>query len=500
MTRSELFNKLYFFIPQMIVGDLTYYTAEYYDGIAAGKPEIIMTFDDYYLFNGLENNLSDTKKMIDSLLFTGIERNGSVLNAYQSGIYKLNFEAIISNSNITSTTVELYLEYGIKQFATLIPKGEVILGNFGSFGSKSTNFEIEVTDPAQYYFVLKTTLPNVLYNATFSSLILNLLGIDLVEDREYISTGNISKDQTLIGISPYSTDSINYPAFPVSLKKSLRSVKMKDIVKETLKLFGAIGQIKSDYIFNIDYYDKLIENVGNAYNWSNKIDIKSIEIEYLDSNHAKKMLFNWSYSDTTISGTKDSYINCSNQNLQDETEFLKMDFVASKDVAFGNKENKYASTPVIKIDTWKPDDYNTHLDAINKSESGNRFLVRQDGTNWASGFELRSIVTQENNVPIGALYESVTNQDYKIKRGQFSGLEMSTIIKENYKVTESIIRDFKRIKVNVKLTIEEIRNFTHFNPVFIDCPEHGIQNYFYVESIDNFLPNKMGSCKLVKIF
>ena len=219
--------------------------------------------------------------------------------------------------------------------------------------------------------------------------------------------------------------------------------------------------------------DRLIENKGNALNWSNKIDLtEDPEVFYNIDNFSQSNIYKFAEDDKDtflISGSRDGSIEIQNNNLPTERIVFESKFapVPVASTFFG----ELVMGRVFTGDKYSFDGFNFNLIDSDKIEE---FTPR-----LAVLSESPSILNTSPNNP------SLINFNVNPL-----GLDFERAINDNYNLIKSVLVNTKLVKALFLLDLDDIVNLDFTRPVFVDY----FGEYFYIESINQFKVNKRESC------
>lgn len=254
-----------------------------------------------------------------------------------------------------------------------------------------------------------------------------------------------------------------------------------DLLLTISNLEGIIFQVdESNKTVRTSKIDRLINNKGNALDWSNKIDLTDeAEVFYNIDNFAQRNLYRFAEDDKDPildANFGQGSINIINANLPTER------------IVF---ESKFAPVPVGQV-------FKGAL-TMGRVFTGDKYTF--DGFNYnliepitIAEFKPRIAVLSESDSLLDVSVGFPTDINYNVNP---TALDFDRSIRANYNLIRSVLLNTKVIKALFLLDLEDIVNLDFTRPVFIDY----FGEFFYIESIEQFKVNKRESCfvKLVRI-
>jgi hypothetical protein len=253
-----------------------------------------------------------------------------------------------------------------------------------------------------------------------------------------------------------------------------QSETVGDLLITLANLEGIIFQVdESSKEVKTSRIDRLIDNKGNALDWSNKLDLTDEpEVMYSIDNFAQQNLYTFANDDKDrfldpLSGQGSIFV----QNANIET---------SKTVF----ESKFAPVPTSGT-------FNGDL-LFGRVFTGEKYTF--DGFNY-NLIEPLNIEEFKPRLAILSESESVLNVSLGLPTDiNFNviplALDFERSINDNYKLIRSVLVNTKVVKALFLLDLEDITNLDFTRPVFVDY----FGEYFYIESINQFKVNKRESC------
>jgi len=272
---------------------------------------------------------------------------------------------------------------------------------------------------------------------------------------------------------------------------SLFDYKQSDILLNYCRLLGLI--IISDEVnkkITLQKFDRISENVVNALDWSNKIDLSATpEIKFFSESMAQRNNFVYQVDSPEAQpiGTN-GYIEVNNDNLPVEADMVSMDWASCDSLEL----LKGIKTPTIPC-----------VDPDNEQYSGVSsqrilYLKRVDGSDLEETDDLT--YTGISGSPVTS---STVSSDYPlawfINRAEAHNLGFAnSIISERYGSVSDVYDKYKNVVVYLRLNESDINKLDFTKPVYI---QH-FNAYFYVNKIIGYKPWSYESTQveLVKLY
>lgn len=334
-------------------------------------------------------------------------QTNSISGAYlfQGSTYQ-PFSIVISN-----TSIEWYLSINIK--TNQDDEGSFVLVVF--FDSEYNNLH--------EFKIYTDTKGSHSYNGRIP---FNISDYDLIRISAY-GGGNVIIDKESSNIilkNPNITENIKYGTYyPVG--PNLPNIKVVDFIKQICWLFGLFA-IKSDMGVSFIPVETIIDNKGNAVDWSKKlvpIGWTAEETSYTFGDFAQKNYFR--YEENENAKSADGYMVVQNKTLDHEKDLVKLPYTA------GGDNRDMSSVPYFK---WNDDGENIDL-----VDCGDRIMYLH--------------------------YESGTGEYPKLS---FKGLSFNEIILKYYSYYQDHIKSPFVIKDTFRLTEIDLKNIDYTIPVYIE--------------------------------
>lgn len=254
----------------------------------------------------------------------------------------------------------------------------------------------------------------------------NISDYDLIRISAY-GGGNVIIDKESSNIilkNPNITENIKYGTYyPVG--SNLPNIKVVDFIKQICWLFGLFA-IKSDMGVSFIRVETIIDNKGNAVDWSKKLvptGWTAEETSYTFGDFAQKNYFR--YEENENAKSADGYMVVQNKTLDHEKDLVKLPYTA------GGDNRDMSSVPYFK---WSDDGTIVELE-----DCGDRIMYLH--------------------------YESGTGEYPKLS---FKGLSFNEIILKYYSSYQDLIKSPFVIKDTFRLTEIDLKNIDYSIPVYIE--------------------------------
>ena len=254
----------------------------------------------------------------------------------------------------------------------------------------------------------------------------NISDYDLIRISAY-GGGNVIIDKESSNIilkNPNITENIKYGTYyPVG--SNLPNIKVVDFIKQICWLFGLFA-IKSDMGVSFIPVETIIDNKGNAVDWSKKLvptGWTAEETSYTFGDFAQKNYFR--YEENENAKSADGYMVVQNKTLDHEKDLVKLPYTA------GGDNGDMSSVPYFK---WNDDGENIDL-----VDCGDRIMYLH--------------------------YESGTGEYPKLS---FKGLSFNEIILKYYSYYQDLIKSPFVIKDTFRITEIDLKNLDYTIPVYIE--------------------------------
>lgn len=299
----------------------------------------------------------------------------------------------------------------------------------------------------------------------------------IVMNLEFTNTyenGNVIVDYGYDYISPFDVEILGTftigEGFDASLNLSymLPDIKQSDLLKDTAQKFGLIFQVdNANKIVHVRRFSEILDNIGNALDWSEKVDYSEKPEQQFNSDYAQRNLCVYSEDDTVKKpvGT-DSEILIDNQNLEAESKLFESPFAASEQVFRFNGH----SIAQIKMftDLGGADEEIADVEPrylIVRMQTFSPVFTYTDGST--------DLTTAE--VPL----------THFILPGQSFNAGFANNLLDNSADLIALIQEYKLVQMLMRITAADINQLDFFKPVWIELNgQPGC--YFYISMIKQF--------------
>jgi hypothetical protein len=249
----------------------------------------------------------------------------------------------------------------------------------------------------------------------------------------------------------------------------LPKLKQSELFKAYLQMYCGLVQVNEfTKLVQINKFDDILANIGNAYDWSDKLDYsENTEIDYELDGYAQNNLLLYEDDDSVIKplGT-DGSITIDDETLEQENELIVLPFAATEQVErLGNLEISQ-----IKLFTTS-DDSPPETELSEDVEPRILLLERISGdVDYTDGTTTTTVTT---NLPI----------TWFIRTDKTYNLGFDNNLKESYyNLLEGALDKTKIINESIRLTPLDIETIDFLRPVYLD--KHN--SYFYISKITGY--------------
>ena len=250
----------------------------------------------------------------------------------------------------------------------------------------------------------------------------------------------------------------------ITYSSILPKIKCNDFLKDICIRFGLILNINEDTKeVIVDKIDKLIENIPNSINWTNKLDESNLpDQSFKFDNYAQNNLFKHKEDNSILKINPDSDYNLtiSNANLELSKDFYTSPFSQSENVDFNGVTTTYINlydTNTSKFDN----DVNYRICFVEPVFGMFRFT---DGTSTSGYITTNRVYFIDYTLPDLSMGFGVN------------------LIQKNSQSLVSTLQNIRIVKANFNLKINDIKSIDWLTPVYIDQ----FQSYFFITSINQF--------------
>lgn len=382
--------------------------------------------------------------------------NGGAI--YLNDIINVDYEieVTITVTNNSSSINLIVHSIGIND---IIPAGDLVIGvNTFTYSGTSTLTQSISLENVIYFEILSASS---LYNAATAS-------IKITNTRVIEPT---AVGQTVGGYLSRQFTTVN---------SLLPDTKQSDLLATYLKLTCSLIQVDEiNKVVNIVPFEKLNDNIANALDWSNKLDLTDTpQITFAVDGYAQRNLCTWQYDSVFDPNQNATFANgviaLDDQNLDDEQDLIEIDFSASTQALTGG---------LVVADLQIFNDDGTFKDEIDQRILFAKFndvaFTYTDGTS-----------------------NSAQTTDILLTHFQKSG-EINLGFDDNliptfYQAFIDVLDKAKIVTCLLRLNASDINQLDLTIPVYIEY----FNSYFYVSKISGYNPNRNVSTlvELVKLY
>lgn len=257
----------------------------------------------------------------------------------------------------------------------------------------------------------------------------------------------------------------------------LFDLKIKDLYKDLMNWKGVQIQtnvLKKEVYF--DFFNDIQTYLGGAEDWSNKVDISTIQTVYKFGKYAQNNYFKFKDTDTVLADFGDALFQISDETLPDELVVIQMITSATQsDVKFSN----YLIPRIKSVNiqgSFTPTEY--RLLKLNRQNISFKYY---DNAN-------NSTVT--SNVPMCNAIEFDLQNDYAVLQEM---LNKTKVIKIKLKLDEVDIKKLERFDFPTKQM-----GYLQAIAIDIQTEKMNLNGYFYINKIEN-IQGGFGTAELIRV-
>ena len=382
--------------------------------------------------------------------------NGGAI--YLNDIINVDYEieVTITVTNNSSSINLIVHSIGIND---IIPAGDLVIGvNTFTYSGSSTLTQSISLENVIYFEILSASS---LYNAATASI--------KITNTKVIQPTAVG--QTVGGYLSRQFTTVN---------SLLPDTKQSELLATYLKLTCSLIQVDEvNKVVNIIPFEKLNDNIANALDWSNKLDLTDTpQITFAVDGYAQRNLCTWQYDERIDPNQNATFANgviaLDDQNLDDEQDLIEIDFSASTQALTGG---------LVVADLQIFNDDGTFKDEIDQRILFAKFndvaFTYTDGTT-----------------------NSAQTTDILLTHFQKSG-EINlgfddNLIQTFYQAFIDVLDKAKIVTCLLRLNASDINQLDLTIPVYIEY----FNSYFYVSKISGYNPNRNVSTlvELVKLY
>lgn len=269
------------------------------------------------------------------------------------------------------------------------------------------------------------------------------------------------------------------------------SMSQKDFIKAIANMFGLVFQCdKYRNIIHVKRFNQIKENLGNAIDWSQKLDLgKQHKIEYRFGNFAQTNRFLYSADEsnpTWKEGLGDGSFTIADENLPLKADLVKLPFSSSPMI----KRLCNLQVPDITLYSYEGEEGSEQWTLKHAAKPRILVLDRQDMING------NNILYSESQYPDGIpISQDIPLCHFQLPGNQESLGYSNNLLNTYYDALQDTLDHAKKITAYFKLTQNDIAELDHFIPIYIEY----FGNYFYINKIHNFVNGKSTKCELIRL-
>ena len=282
----------------------------------------------------------------------------------------------------------------------------------------------------------------------------------------------------------------------------LPNLSQADFVKAYCQQFGLI--IVHNLLINEIRFvrlDKILANLGQAKDWSSKIDLKKIaEITYTNEAYAQKNNFKYKdeQNETKPSWT-DGILYVNNTNLEYEKDILELPYSATNDIYKPDGADFLKCSKIDVFEKVVDEDTSaiTYNPFANTANMRVLFVEKKDVSDLPVAITYldgSTSASPTDSLPFTWFIQTELNgyvaKEYNLGFG-------NNLLEKNYDLISGIIDRTKILNLQLRLTAADINQLDFTIPIFLSQYE----SYFYINKIEGYSPNSNTSCsvELVKL-
>ena len=277
--------------------------------------------------------------------------------------------------------------------------------------------------------------------------------------------------------------------FPVV--PNLPDITQWEMFKEFLNFFGLSCRV--DYFENIVYantfqYIDGLSRKGQARDWTNKLDMRTEETEF-DLDYAQENILKYKEYEYTDANDKE-------HKVTDEWSFKVGTFENPEDESTFRIYDTLSFTPKTMYE-FKAGACLTSQFAGFPPDLAHIPWIKDGKPEGNAPFVFMLLNKFENNITIKFVDATFPDQSKKeFISSSFNEIKTQEILNKYYTVLiNKILRYPRKITVNMKLNLNDVKDFNHFIPVYLK--QYG--TFFYINKIDKFRPDRLTKVELIKI-
>ncbi len=273
------------------------------------------------------------------------------------------------------------------------------------------------------------------------------------------------------------------------ISTSLPNLKASDFIKNIWLMFGVVPEV--DLVtkeITLRTFEEFTTDYSNSIDLSNKVDVsKEILIENGYGGWSNENLFKYK-EDDQLEGSEfaDGNIRVSNALLESQSDWIELDFSASKSIGLTADETVSTLDLPVYDTSVSPVELSTSLEprigyVSYYRDSPVPTLNITDGANTENSVDF-SIVSFINN-------EEDQNLNFNSLRGTY------------FDSLSKAIQAMKKLTVYLRLNAIDFNNINFFVPYYLSFSYNNIQirGCFYLQKIDEYKAGETAKCEFIKL-
>jgi hypothetical protein len=258
------------------------------------------------------------------------------------------------------------------------------------------------------------------------------------------------------------------------------NVPRKNVFKDVLNMFYLIAQTneltRETYL---NFFDDIIENIPNALDWSDKVDTRKKNQTFDFGKFGARNVFRYKENEFVPKDFGNGTIEI--EGVETSKEQVLIDLNSS---ATDSRTIDFESLVVPQIRTYKSDG--------NTNKTNNRILIA-DIQDTAFDIEFSDSFASSNfstNIPFARFLDPAKEEN----------LDFPSLIPKHFKAIKRILRNPKKIVLQMKLNSIDIKNLNFIIPIKLDVQENEIfvQGHFFISRI-NAYKNGSASVEFIRL-
>ncbi len=306
----------------------------------------------------------------------------------------------------------------------------------------------------------------------------SILVIMVTGDLTAIGGATATCTNPVIEITPISNKNIYNTK--ISAGDNLPDMTQTEFIKSVAKVFGIIFQTNS-FTKTVEFkqFKDIYDNVPNAINWSNKLDLNTTNkrptLSYHPEGYAQTNILKWTneVSGTLVEELGEGSIIVADQSLEEEKDLIVIPFSATE----MSKKLIDLDVPVIRFLKL----------GVPKGSVQPRMLIMERNSNVQ--------ITYNDTVDSGIAGNSVPLCYFQLEGKTFNLGFDDSLIDDNYEEFNFFLDKYKKLTAYYNLNENDISDLDFFVPIYDDFYQH----YFFISKIDKFVANRSTKIQLIRL-